>query len=463
MKSKLLGKGTQVSVAIGTDRIVAVLPGTTVTAAVECEINTDTDAAALVLSLRALQQALSAAAGRSLEQADVVVALLPPLYEARLISLPPLSNAEANAIVQREAARYFVGGAFARAVAVQVSAKGLPTLAVAAPATLLEQVHAATASIGWQVTKIVPAISAWLAATRASGRQRGVSRLTVAQCSDVIHVLRIDQAPVQLRRVPLESVNDVLAAAGSGPGHAWVWGDSTTRPLLERGLTGLGWQIQPATSGHHDAYLAAAHHAGTAELELMAQSFALAQSGYQRALALRIAGIAALLVLGAAVMELWGASRELKAVRARRAEIRAEVGPLLAIRDSVASLQNRVEQVQSLKREGPGITDALFDLALLLPEDAHLRSLHATGDTLVMEAAGGRAGIALEAVRASAALHDVKLRGTVERDLEGGTTTSERFTFAARLGSRDAKPPKPAPRTPTRTTSSGSPRGSNSP
>jgi Tfp pilus assembly protein PilN len=123
------------------------------------------------------------------------------------------------------------------------------------------------------------------------------------------------------------------------------------------------------------------------------------------------------------------------------------------MRDSVSALQQRVEQVEGLKGKGPGITAALFDLAMLLPEDAHLKSLHATGDTLVLEAAGSRAGLALEAVRASAALRDVRLKGTVERELESGETTAERFTFAARLGWRDsaeAKPPGAAKSSATR-------------
>jgi hypothetical protein len=437
---RFMGKSAQVGLAIGSDRITAVVPGTALTASVEVAVTAETDSRALTHALFELQRSLAAAAGQSFDFATVDVALMPPLYEARLIPLPPVSNAEARMILQRDAGRHFVSGAIARAIAVEMPPRdsNLPAFAVAAPATFLELMHSAATSIGWQVRRIVPAIAAWLHAADAAATPRGSSRLIVAASTDVVHVLRVETAPVQLRRVPVDALDDLAAAAGNGPGYAWVWGEADSRAAVEQMLARLGWQLQPLSLGQHDSQLAAAHHAGHGKLELIPQSLAVAQSSYQRALALRLAGIAALLVLGAGAVELWGAQRELASLRAQRAEIRKDVTPLLAMRDSVAALEQRVSQVDALKGDGPGITAALFDLAMLLPEDAHLRSLHATGDTLVMEAAGSRAGLALEAVRSSSALRDVRLKGTVEREMQSGETTAERFTFAARLGWRDS-------------------------
>ena len=458
-----MGKSARVGLAIGSDRMTAVIPGTTITASVDASLTAETDSRALTHALFELQRSLAAAAGQSLDDATVDVALMPPLYEARLIPLPPVSNAEAKMILQRDAGRHFVSGAIARAIAVEMPPRdsNLPAFAVAAPATFLEQVHSAATSIGWQVRRIVPAIAAWVNAAQVAGTPRDVNRLIVAASTDVVHVLRVETAPVQLRRVPVEALDDLAMAAGNGPGYAWVWGDADSRAGAEQMLAKLGWQIQPLSLGQHDPQLAAAHYAGNAKLELIPQSLAVAQTSYQRALALRLAGIAALLVLGAGAVELWGAQRELASLRARRAEIRKEVTPLLAMRDSVAALEQRVGQVDALKGDGPGITAALFDLAMLLPEDAHLRSLHATGDTLVMEAAGSRAGLALEAVRSSAALRDVRLKGTVEREMQSGETTAERFTFAARLGWRDStesKPPTAAKRSATTRASRSTPQ-----
>src|SRR5690606_14695757 len=78
-----------------------------------------------------------------------------------------------------------------------------------------------------------------------------------------------------------------------------------------------------------------------------------------------------------------------------------------------------------------GWTAFLVELSVLLPPETHLQSLRAVGDTVVIEGAGGRAGEALEALRATPLLRDVQLEGPIMRELEGGTTARERFTVSA--------------------------------
>jgi Tfp pilus assembly protein PilN len=158
------------------------------------------------------------------------------------------------------------------------------------------------------------------------------------------------------------------------------------------------------------------------------------------------AAVAAVLLIGAAAaVELWGLQRELDAVLAERAAIREQVAPLLATRNSIDRIAAEAGAVHGLATRSPRWTRALFDLALLLPPDAHITSLHTTGDTLVVEATAARAGTALQALRKAGSLEDIRLLGTVERDLQAGTTASERFRFTARL-----KPLlEPPDRTPT--------------
>jgi hypothetical protein len=138
-------------------------------------------------------------------------------------------------------------------------------------------------------------------------------------------------------------------------------------------------------------------------------------------------------VRATAVLELWGAHRELQTVRARRAEIAVAVAPLLQARDSVDRLATRATAVQELAASTPSYTRALLDLALLLPRDAHLTRLYATGDTIEIEAVGTRAGAAIEALRAAPSLRDIRLRGIVDRQLEDGSTATERFTVRGTL------------------------------
>jgi Tfp pilus assembly protein PilN len=103
------------------------------------------------------------------------------------------------------------------------------------------------------------------------------------------------------------------------------------------------------------------------------------------------------------------------------------------MRDSLNQLNERVAKIQELENRSPQWTRALFDLALLLPEDTHLTSLRATADTLIIEASGDRAGEAMQALRRAGSLDDVRMLGAVQRELDDGETSVERFRLRAVL------------------------------
>jgi hypothetical protein len=184
---------------------------------------------------------------------------------------------------------------------------------------------------------------------------------------------------------------------------------------------------------------AAALQADAAEMELVPPGVVARRRRAERALAARLLVAAIVLLALAAIVELWGARRQLEAIRLRRAEIRADVAPLLVIRDSIARLNDRVAALDGVTARAPRYTSALFDLAMLLPTDTHLTGLHANGDTVRIEAVGARAGAAIQALRDAGTLRDVRLHGVVERELEDGTTAIERFTLTGRLGERSGR------------------------
>jgi len=319
-----------------------------------------------------------------------------------------------------------------------VRAQVLPVLATAASAALVEQVHAAIAAIGWTPRTVVPGVAAWLAASQQGKRpEPRAQRVIVAQIADTVHVIRVGRAPQQLRRVPASSLEELLAAIGRGPGRASVWMEDSLRAALLRALAAAGWEIEPADSAA-GAELIAALHARRSELELIPPSLSVVRHHRQRRRALQLAGMALLLVLAAGAIELWGAQRELTSLRDRRAAIRKEVTPLLAVRDTLSTLEQRLSRINAVQQAAPHWTSALFDLAMLLPADAYLRSLRASGDTLVIEASGSRAGETIQALRSAPTLRDVQLRGQVERQLEDGSTAVERFTLQARLAGKDS-------------------------
>jgi hypothetical protein len=373
----------------------------------------------------------------------VDVALLPPLCDARLVPLPPLRPAEAEAVIRRDAARYFVGGSSARTVAVlpsrerrirrRASGEGAaPVFAAAAPIALVEAVRNASKAMGWTPRRIVPGHGAWLAALDAVAPAAKVpARVVIALDGEAAHVLRADAGAVlDVRRVPAAWAEEVVSAAGPPPGAALLLADGAAADAVARSLTAAGWDVR---RGSADAALTAASHAYDSPFELSSPTALLERGDRARASARWIAGAAMLLIIAAAAVELWGANRELDSIRARRAAIRAEVGPLLATRDSAASLDQTAIAIATLDRQAPRWTRALFDLALLLPSDTHVNSLRTMADTLLVDASGMRAASSIESLRDAGSLKDVRLVGPIERDLQGGATTAERFRLRATL------------------------------
>jgi hypothetical protein len=212
-----------------------------------------------------------------------------------------------------------------------------------------------------------------------------------------------------------------------------LWTSNDVKAELEPALAGAGWQVQQNSL---DAFVVAAQFAGSAEIELLPESRAQMRAAHQRALALRLGFAAALLLMGAAGLELWGEQRELNALRAQRAAIQKEVAPLLAVRDSTNQVNDRIKRIDELRSGSSHLTAALIDLATLMPSNTYVTAVHANGDSLVVEAAGAQAGGALQALRTSEVLRDIRLRGSVDRRMEEGAVTTERFTFTARVAPR---------------------------
>jgi Tfp pilus assembly protein PilN len=404
-------------------------------------------AAACDRAFAALSARVAHALGREPGGLSVAVSLLPPHADVRLVALPPLRRAEAEAVIRRDAARHFVGGNGVRIVAVRMppavarrQTDGSPVLAAAASSHVAEAVRASARRVGWTVTRITAAHAAWIAAAERAAKRSsaGAPLAAIAIVDDTAHVLKLERGAVTLlRRIRADDAREIARALGTGPGAASIFTDGAA-DAIARGLTDSGWTI---VRGQSAAQVAAtgAHDAG---LELVPVSVLAEQEGRWRTLAAQLAAAAVLLIVGAAVVQLWGAQRELAAVRTQRAALRPQVAPLLETRDSLDRLPQRADELGSLDTSAKW-TRALFDVALLLPHDAYLTSLRGTGDTLVVSGQGARAGAALQALRGAESLTNVRLDGPIERDLEDGTTTLERFTLTARIaGDSTARRPE---------------------
>lgn len=444
------GRSPRVALAIGRGAVTVVVrdkSGTRV-AAVPVDLPQTGDASvALNTAFTEAGNRIAEWLGRAPAGLSVDVALLPPLAEARLLDVPPLKPGEVEAIVRRDAARYFLGGVQPRVIGVSVPRQApdsprRPVLAVAVPAALAEAVHAAARAAGWRVNRLVAAQSAWVRAARHTGNATNASELrgVITVHDGHAHVFRIEgDALVSIRRVAAGEATSIVDALGEPGGPVLVLAPANT--ALAEALSAAGWSPRTmelseptgAVDSAQPAALTAALLAGEAAPVLVPLSVLASSRDRQRRLGARLLAAAAVLVVAAAGIELWGAHRELAALQARRAEIRAQVGPLLETRDSIAAMSERTASIQALAEAAPRWTRALTDIAIMLPFETHLTRLVADGDMIEIEAAGARAGEALQALRAAPSLRDVRMIGLVDRELEDGAPAVERFRIAARM------------------------------
>jgi len=254
----------------------------------------------------------------------------------------------------------------------------------------------------------------------------------VALADSTAHVVRLaGPDPVAVRQVPSHDPEALAQAAG--PGRSAVFCGPAEFSILRSQLASRGSEAQRDPEGWSGAEEAAARWAAASRIELVPPKLnRLRRKGRAR--------IATGLILGGTVLlaaslgtSLWGAHRELEAVREARAALRDQVSPLLDARDSLEMLQTRAQSLDHLSRSSPLWTRSLVELSAVLPRDTHLTGLFASGDTLEIEGAGARAGEAIQALREAGIFEEVRLLGLVEREMEAGETVVERFRLWARL------------------------------
>ncbi|HEU4628956.1 MAG TPA: PilN domain-containing protein [Gemmatimonadaceae bacterium] len=427
---------------------------------------------ALTAALRAL------AAWAGVDGGELSVALLPPLAQLATVELPPLRANELRRLVARNAPRYFLGAREPQVVAVELptrAARGAPAAVTvaAAPARLVDAIHRAAGAAGFTVRTTVPAEAAWRAAALAfwPSLERGVGDVLVHQ-ERRTDLLQLDGGRlVGLRRLragdaDAAHVRDAVAArAAPGPGGPRIalgaFGDPAGRAALARALAAL--ELQPAPppprwreAGDDAALVAATFAARGAGLELVPDALRLARRGRASYLTRLLVAAALLLVVAAGALELWGVRRELAAVEAQRAALRARVGRAAARRVAAERSVAQLAELAALERGATHWPAVLAMLAERLPDDAWLTALRGTGDSVVIEGLAGSAATVFDAVAAAPGVAGVRTAAPVRPDLEEASGT-ERFTLAVRLAPPLAAPPPPAPAKPRRPRAGGTP------
>ena len=361
-----------IGIALGVDRLVAVLPGGR-------RLETP-DIADLRQTVADLKKQSGVA------QARVSVALVPPLVDVRRVRLPPMSSEERRRVLERDAARHFVGARDPQTAAIDRGS----SLGAAVSTRLLEEVEGAIAAAGWRLAVVVPAQVVW-----------------AALLPDGEHTIALQQviAKVEVRQRRLSS-------------HARL------RPSDQH--------VHPS---HIDPYFAAAKHVSGVRALSLCSATRRAQIGrVDRKTAMLLLAAAGACVIVAAGIDYWGLDRELAALRARRAEIAPQVVVAMRMRDSLNALTGLTRALDNVVATTPRWSAFFADLADDLPRDAYLTGFEARGDTVIVTGVSSDAAGVLRGLQQIPALASVHADGPIRQDISPNGVVREHFRFAARWG-----------------------------
>ena len=400
-----LRRRKRVGVVISPDRLIAVLPDGRVVETLD------------IRDLRQFFADLRSQAGP--DRRVVTVALVPPLAELRILSLPPMQEEERRRVLTRDARRHFVG--MAEPVVIGTRRVGPRVLAVAAQESLVSEIDQAASAAGWSLTSIVPAAAAWAAGASRSWPERATGHV-VARLGSATEVLRLDSgAPVERRR---------FRATEAGRAQAATLVEESA--AAGRVTTLEGPELEPLT-------FAARHAWSAAGPELVSASRRLERHRMARrvVIAASVATAACLLLVGA--LDYWGLSRRLAGIRGQRAALQPQVTAAMAGRDSLAEVANGLAGLRQLEATAPRWSMFVADLADYLPRDAHLFALRAAGDSVVLEGVAGHAVGVFQGIQVMPSVAGVRAIAPIRQESAANGTVHEQFALGATLHQRSAQ------------------------
>lgn len=394
---------------------------------------------------------------RSDDACTVRVALLAPLVEVRTVTLPPVSTHDAQRLLARAAARHFLSVTESMVVGVStpVAVDGGATTRVAAavPARLLRAIRDAVTAAGGTLGDVVPALVTW-----PLGDAPRRAPFAVIEVSDHLFELVTWQhgAPVAVRRFArpddLSALGDACAAQGDPVTliAADPAGAAIETALTQRGVSLARADADAPASRTSSAAARAAWRLATMPWLANAEALPLALADTDRDTAPRSGAsssvwqrrmllAAGLLLLATAGVYRVGVLRELQAVRAARATL-APVLDSLGLRARADDPFALERTVRATARTAVPWARVLATLGVTLPRDAHLLSVRATGDTIVLDGAARDAGAVFAALE-RARFADLAATAPVRRERSATGEVTERFTFRARVPQRRATTP----------------------
>ncbi len=383
------------------------------------------------------------------------IALLHPLANAKVITVPPVRRRDLRPLVARNLRRYFITGADPAVVdaAPLRRSRREPALAMAtcADARRVQAIHAAVRAAGLRLESIV---AAPLAVTEAVCELLPAARrreLVIALHSpEWCEGIAVSHGTVRLV-APWNGADDEhvpqlvmrLAEAGfgaAGPGAELASVALAPAEQRERISAALSLEIGQAPldgPGLDQLEPAALAAYGAALMPESAPQLLPAEPrrARQRRLNIRVAALSAAAVVVlcvAAALHLWGLKREVEAVSAERSAHAVDVARALEQRQTADAVRARLETIARIEQAALPWTPAVAELAEALPDSAYLVSFSAEGLQLRLAGVAKSASSIVPALEASPLLGQVSL--TAARRSDGGGD-AESFDLALALES----------------------------
>ena len=406
-----------------------------------------------------LTDALRVVATRVGGGGSLSIALGAPLVSTRTIDLPPIRARDAEVLLSRTAARYFVGarGPQVIAISAQRSSRGSSTAALsrvvsASPLRTIAGIHAAVRDAGWTVQSIAPHESAWASATvalwPALARLRSGALVLHA---DHIDLLLINSGALTGVRRFRPGTDDVVAIAAALREHVSqgaggvdairvaMVGAPEQRKALARALSANSAAIQaappalPQSSVDNASELAAAFAPRAGALRLRTDDERVQQDRQAQRIAMMLGSAAALMLVVAGVFMQWGVSRELEAVQRERAALKQQLSVTVVGRTSVETAYRQLGALNDAERTASHWSPLIAAIATRLDSDAYVTTFRGRGDSVVVDGIAARASTVFDNLAQTPGLADVRAAAPVRREVSIDGEPSERFTIAARL------------------------------
>lgn len=390
--------------------------------------------------------------------AALEVALLPPLAQTKVLSLPPVRTRELRPLVMRNVRRYFITADSDPLVVDTLrlrrprGRRNAPALTVCASETLLRAVAAATAAAGLRLEAVTPAA---LALTRAvlarlpSARRRTCAVVACGRGWGEIVFLKngVPQLFLPLFGVesadPASQARTVLATLrgaremGVEARQMIVCGEAPFFSAVQDLCADESPEIPEVIGVPSLTVLPPAELAAVGMLLLRQQAPALrldelrlaARRQTQRRSAIVSVATACILAVTAG-LHLWSVHRQLDAVRAQRQALAAPVAEVLAARQRIAGVRSLLESVGRLEEGAPRWTVELASLADALPRTAYLESLNGDGNRLRLVGFAASATEVVPALERSPRFSGAALAAPVRHD---AALERESFDVTVRL------------------------------